>query len=188
MNMQQSKGLTVLSVLFALAFPAFSPATDRAAAEEASGRVTCTIQENGEEASGVVSVQREGKEVASGSCGKELSLPAGTYIAVLGLDGALDGPEQQKPLTVKKGETARLDANFATGILEVRIASQGKRAAGMAIIKRDGKQIGTLGSGVAAHLSAGTYEVVARHRTQEKAFGAVSVPAGQRITLDAAFE
>lgn len=186
--MLPSTRLTALLASFALAFPAASAVPLQVAAEDAAGRVTCTIQENGEEASGVVAVQRDGKEVTSGSCGKELSVPAGTYTAVLRLDGALDGPEQTQPLTIKKGESTTVSANFATGILEVRIASQGKRAAGMAVIKRDGKQIGTLGSGVAAHLSAGTYEVIARHRTQEKAFGAVAVSAGQRVTLDAAFE
>jgi hypothetical protein len=159
-----------------------------ASADGASGSVSCEIRENGEAASGVISLQKDGKELASGSCGKELSVAAGTYDAVLRLDGALDGPEQHQPLTVKKSSKAELKADFATGTLEVKIASQGKRAAGMAVIKRDGKQIGTLGSGVSAHLSAGTYEVVARYRTQQKAFSQVQVTRGQAITLDAAFE
>jgi hypothetical protein len=58
----------------------------------------------------------------------------------------------------------------------------------MAVIRKDGKQIGTLGSGVAAHLSAGHYQIVARYRSQQKEFADVAITAGQRTTLDAAFE
>jgi len=62
----------------------------------------------------------------------------------------------------------KLKADFPTATLEVRIASSGRRAAGMAVIKRNGQQLGTLGSGVAAHLSTGTYRILVRYRTQEK--------------------
>lgn len=157
-------------------------------AQQARGRVTCEITENGEAASGTASFQREGREVAAGTCGKELAVPAGSYAVFLRLDGALDGPEQAQSLVVQANGKHALEANFATGLLEVRIASHGKRAAGMAVIQRDGKQIGTLGSGVAAHLSAGTYRVVARYRAQEKDLGEIAIAAGQRVTLDAAFD
>ncbi len=178
---RSTKGWTLAAALISLSIPAL--------ADSASGAVVCEIRENGESATGVVSLQRDGKELATGSCGgKALAASAGTYTAVLRLDGALDAPEQSQPATVKKGGKLELKADFATGTLEVRIASQGKRAAGMAIIKRDGKQIGTLGSGVSAHLSAGSYEVTARYRTQEKAFGQVQLARGQALVLDAAFE
>lgn len=157
-------------------------------AEAGRGRVICEITENGESASGTVSIQRDGQEVAAGSCGKELAVDAGSYTAVVRLDGALDGPSQSKPLAVAANGKASVKADFATGTLEVRIASQGKRAAGMAVIKKNGAQIGTLGSGVAAHLSAGTYQVVARYRTAEKSLGDVTISGGQRLTLDASFE
>ncbi|HEX2676028.1 MAG TPA: hypothetical protein VHM19_05295 [Polyangiales bacterium] len=172
--------LCVLALAAIGSWPAF--------ADEPSAKVTCEILENGEGASGEVSIQQNGTEVATGTCGKELAIPAGTFDAILRLDGALDSPEQKQPLTVKKKGSAKLKADFATGLLEVSIASQGKRAAGMAIIKRDGKQIGTLGSGVPAHLSAGSYEVVARYRTQEKSWTDVKVEKGARVTLDASFE
>jgi hypothetical protein len=159
-----------------------------ALADEGSGTVVCDLKENGDSASGVVSVQRDGAEVASGTCGKDLNVPAGEYTAVLHLDGALDSPTQTQSLTVKKGQKSALKADFATGMLEVRIASQGKRAAGMAIIKREGQQLGTLGSGVAAHLSTGKYEVVARYRSQEKAWADVQIEAGKHVTLEASFE
>lgn len=157
-------------------------------AQVAGAKLICEITENGEPASGTISVQRDGKEVVSGTCGKELSLPAGTYSAVVKLDGALDGPSQTKSLSIEGSSKSVLKIDFATGTLEIRIASQGKRAAGMAIIKKNGVQIGTLGSGVAAHLSAGSYQVTARYRNQEKDLGTVAVSAGQRVALDAAFE
>ena len=159
------------------------------AAADSAGHVSCSITENGQAASGVISVQRDDKEVATAACGgKELSVPAGTYTAALRLDGALDGPERKQPLVVQPGASSKLNADFATGILEVRIASLGKRAAGIAIIKRAGQQLGTLGSGVTAHLSAGTYRVFARYRSQERDLGDVVIAAGQRVTLDANFE
>jgi hypothetical protein len=89
---------------------------------------------------------------------------------------------------VQGGKVAPLKGEFATGLLEVRIKSQGRDTAGMAIIRKDGTQIGTLGSGVAAHLSAGRYEIVARYRSQQKAFAEVVISAGQRTVLDAAFD
>lgn len=155
---------------------------------EPSGKVLCEITENGLAASGVISVQVGGKEVATGACGRELSLPPGDYTAALRLDGALDGPEQRQPLHVQPGELLHPRADFATGTIEVRIASQGRRAAGMAIIKRNGQQLGTLGSGVAAHLTSGKYHIFVRYRAQEKDLGEVTLAPGQQVVLDAAFE
>ena len=153
-----------------------------------SGKISCSITENGESASGTLIVLKGDEEVHNGACSSGCSLPAGEYTAVLGLDGALDGPEHRPSLTVGAGATASVDRDFSTGLLKVRIESAGRRAAGMAIIRRDGRQIGTLGSGVAAHLSAGTYDIVARYRTQQKAFEAVSIEQGQTRVLEANFE
>jgi hypothetical protein len=157
-------------------------------AADGSGRVSCTISENGQPASGVVSIQRDGQEISHGSCGKELNVAPGTYTAALRLDGALDGPEQTQAVVVEAGALSKLKTDFVTGTLEIRIASLGKRAAGIAIIKRGGQQLGTLGSGVAAHVSAGTYRVIVRYRAQEKDLGDVTIAGGQHATLDAAFE
>lgn len=155
---------------------------------EPMGRVTCLITENGQHASGVVSIQKDGKEIGETACGRDLAVPAGDYTAALRLDGAFDGPEQRKNITVKPGSSQRVSADFATGILEVNIRSGGRRAAGMAVIKRNGQQLGTLGSGVAAHLSTGTYRILVRYRTQEKDLGDVTITAGQRSSLDAEFQ
>jgi len=150
--------------------------------------VTCEILENGKPASGTIVVLQGDAEVGRGSCGKPLSVPPGEYSALLSLDGALDGPEQRQSLSAQANKPAKLSADFPTGLLEVKISSQGKDAAGMAVIRKQGKQIGTLGSGVAAHLSAGAYQVVARHRAQQRAFEDVQIRKGERTVLDASFE
>jgi hypothetical protein len=158
-----------------------------ATAAAADPSVQCEIRENGEPASGTMLVLEGTKEIAQTSCGKPLALPAGSYTAVLQLDGAIDGPEQRIPLTVGKDAPKPVKADFATGTLEVKITSESKAAAGMAIIRKDGKQIGTLGSGVPAHLSAGTYEIVVRHRTESKTLASVVIAKGDKKTLDVSF-
>jgi hypothetical protein len=155
---------------------------------EPGGRVACTITENGQPASGVISIQQDGKEIATGSCGRDLAVPVGNFVAALRLDGAFDGPEKRQNIDVKPGAPQKLSADFSTGVLEVRIASGGRRAAGMAVIKRNGQQLGTLGSGVTAHVSAGTYRILVRYRSHEKDLGDVTISSGQRLSLDAAFE
>ena len=171
---------------FALPLSCLLAVPSAAAAED--GKVLCDVTENGQAATGTVVVLSGETEVASGPCGKPLAVAPGEYTARIELDGALDGPEQRKPLSIQAGKLAALKAEFATGLLEVKIKSQGRDTAGMAVIRKDGKQIGTLGSGVAAHLSAGRYQIVARYRSQQKEFADVTITAGQRTTLDAAFE
>ena len=169
---------------FNLPFVAALLFSSTAAADTA---VQCEIRENGEPASGTMLVLDGTREVAEGTCGKPLSLPAGTYTAVLRLDGAIDGPEQRLPLVVGKDSPKPLKADFATATLEVKVTSESKAAAGMAIIRKDGMQIGTLGSGVPAHLSAGTYEIVVRHRSASKTLASVVLAKGDKKTLDVSF-
>lgn len=158
-----------------------------ASSAAADAAVSCEILENGAAASGTMLVLDGDREVGQTSCGKSLSLPPGSYTAVLQLDGAIDGPEQRVPLTVGKDAPKPVKADFATGTLEVKITSESKAAAGMAIIRKDGKQIGTLGSGVPAHLSAGTYEIVVRHRAESKTLPSVVIAKGDKKTLDVSF-
>jgi hypothetical protein len=170
-------------VLFAV-FAAL-PATSRAQA--GGGSVSCQVTENGEPGAGSIVISRDGTEVARGDCGKPIAVPAGSHTAVLALDGALDGPQRTQPVAVTAGATSHVSADFATGTIEVRIQSEGRRAAGMAIIRKNGVQVGTLGSGVSAHVSAGSYEVVARYRAKEKVFAAVAILKGAHVVLDATF-
>ncbi len=155
--------------------------------QQGPGQISCRITENGGGASGTVIVRQNGRQIATGSCGSSLPVPAGTYEVTLRLDGALDRPEQTRRVTVASGATEQVTADFSTAILEVRVTAGGRRAAGMAIITRNGQRIGTLGSGVAGHVSAGTYDVVVRYRTSERRFDAVTLARGQRRALSASF-
>ncbi len=158
-----------------------------AAADRPSAQIVCAIKENGAAATGTVRVLKNGNAAHSGACSGAIALQPGRYSVVVGLDGALDGPEQTFEVDVRPGETKAVEADFATGQLQVRIQSEGQQAAGMAIIRRQGKQLGTLGSGVSAHLSVGTYEVVARYRLKSQEFTTVTITRGQTTALDARF-
>lgn len=151
------------------------------------GRIRCTVKENGAAASGTAIVENGSGVVARGECDSPISVPPGSYQVRLKLDGVLDEPEQTRPATVRGGEVTQVAADFSTGILEIVVEAKGRRAAGMAVIRREGDRVGTVGSGVAAHLSAGTYSVTVRYRTQEKKFDAVELAAGQRRRLRANF-
>lgn len=153
----------------------------------AGGRVTCEALENGAAALGTASVRIGAREIATGACGTPIAVPAGSYTVVVRLDGALDKPEQTSSVTVAAGATQHVRANFATAIIDVRIEAQGRRAAGLAKIFRDGEEIGTLGNGVSAHVSAGTYDIVVRYRTQEQRFDAIQLAPSERRTLSATF-
>ena len=166
--------------------PALAVAWPAAAAGD--GKVTCEIMENGKPASGVVRLPQGEAEIASGACGKAVDVAPGTYTAALGLDGALDSPGQRKQVTVAAGPEPegrrRLRHRPARG------PHQGRRPRR----RRHGdhpqgrKQIGTLGSGVSAHLSAGSYEVVARYRAQERTLRERADEKDKRTALDASFE
>ncbi|MBN1655172.1 MAG: hypothetical protein JXA30_15495 [Deltaproteobacteria bacterium] len=175
--------------VFSLGIVALTMAHGSVIAEpEGTGRVDCRILENGESASGTISLRKDGSEVRKESCNGVITVEIGTYSAVVSLDGVLNGAEQKHSLTVRKGSTARVVADFPTGFLEVHILSEGKKAAGMAIIRKDNGQIGTLGSGVSAHLSVGSYQVVARYRSQEKQFDNVIIEAAKKVVLNATFD
>jgi hypothetical protein len=169
------------------AAPPSAPLPLDARSAQARGRVACRVTENGSAASGTMTVRKDGAEIASGSCGDPLSVPPGSYEVALGLDGALDRPTQIVRIDVAPGGTGLATADFQTAILEVRIEAEGRRAAGMATIFRNGERVGTLGSGVAGHLSAGTYDIVARYRGAEQRFDAVTLAPAERRSLTATF-
>ena len=154
---------------------------------QARGRISCRITENGGAASGTITITKGGQEVSAGACGSPIAVPAGAYEVVLGLDGAIDRPEKTLQVTVAPGATGLAAADFQTAILEVRIEAGGRRAAGMATIFRNGERVGTLGSGVSGHLSAGTYDIVAKYRNSEQRFDAVTLAPGERRALSATF-
>lgn len=150
------------------------------------GRVVCEVTENGAPAPASIALYSNGRSVATGSCASALELPAGTYDAVVTLESALDRPSRTVRVTVPEGGLAAARASFETAILEVRFTAGGLPAHGLAIVERDGVTVGTLGSGVSARLSAGTYTIVARYRTAERRF-VVTLAPEQRRALRADF-
>ncbi len=102
------------------------------------------------------------------------------------LDGTLDNPSKSFGIEVSAGKTSPVSAGFETGVLEVRIETKGQRGTGIVTVNRGRKRIGTLGSGVAARLSAGSYEVVVRLGGEERRY-TVDLRPGQRRLVRAQF-
>jgi hypothetical protein len=103
------------------------------------------------------------------------------------LDGALDNPAERVSVKVDAGKASPVAIDFQTGMLEVRIETKGKRGTGIVTVSRGSKRIGTLGSGVAARLSTGTYEVVVRLGGEERRYS-VDLRPGQRRLVRAQFQ
>lgn len=176
--MSVKRGLGIWLSVLALTSPAVASANS----------IKCEISTNNETAFGTFAVLDGIRELGNGQCGQDtVQAPPGKYTVVVKLDGALDGPEQRVPVEVDKGKPTVVKADFAMGSLTVQIQREGRRAAGVAIVRRSGKQVGTLGSGVAAQLSVGSYEVVVRYRDQEKVFADVKIEAGKAQSLEASF-
>lgn len=149
-------------------------------------RFDCRVEENGAWAPASFSALRDGQRVASGRCGSAITLEPGTYDVVLTLEETLDRPQRRVRVQAPEGGSVQATASFQTSILEVRFTREREPAAGLAIILRDGEQVGTLGSRVPARLSSGRYEIIARYRTHERRF-TVDLAPGQRRAIHAAF-
>lgn len=155
-------------------------------ADAAEGQIACALTENGGPARGSLVVAQGGRRIASGSCAKPLSVEAGRYQVTIHLDGALDNPKQTRDATVTDGQTATVAVDFKTGTLEVRIEAQEQRGTGLVVVEKDGRRLGTLGSGVAARLSSGAYQVIVRLGGKEQRH-AVDLRPGQRRVVRAQF-
>jgi hypothetical protein len=156
------------------------------AAEAQSGAIRCTITENGIPAHGTLVVEREGRRIGGGPCGEALSVPEGKCRVTVMLDGPLDNPAKSVEVQVGAGKVAPVAVDFPTGVLEVRIEAKGQGGTGMVILNRGAKRIGTLASGVATRLSAGSYEIIVRLGGQERRY-AIDLRAGQRRIVRAQF-
>ena len=172
---------TLPSLLVAMAW--FSTA---GAAEAQTGEIRCAVTDNGAPAHGTIAVEQNGRKVGAGSCGAILSVPPGKCTVTVRLDGTLDNPAKTVSVEVVAGKTVPVAVNFQTGVLEVRIEAKGQSGTGIVTVNRGGKRIGTVGSGVGARLSAGSYEVVVRLGGQERRYS-VDLRPGQRRVVRAQF-
>jgi hypothetical protein len=151
-----------------------------------TGQIECKITDNGSPGRGTIVVEQNGRKVAAGSCSGPLSVPAGKYDATVRLEGVIDNPAKTLPVEVLAGKTAAVVAGFETASVEVRIEAKGQRGTAIVAVNRGAKRIGTLGAGVAARLSAGSYEIVVRLGGQERRY-AVDLRPGQRRVVRAQF-
>lgn len=156
-------------------------AAGAADASAQDAKLQCTITENGTPSRGTVLVERDGQRLASGACGRELVVPPGPCTLTVRLDGALDNPAKTVQATAKAGATQAVPVDFATATLEVRVETTNARGTGLVSVERDGKRLGTLGSGVGARLSAGSYVVVVRMGGKEQRYDATLRPGQRRI-------
>ena len=127
-----------------------------------------------------MSLEREGTKTG-GSCGPPISVRAGKWQATVRLAGALDHPSKRLEVDVVAGRTSPVRVDFPTGVLRVRIEAKGRSGTGVVTIRRGSRRIGTLGAGVAASLSAGTYDVVVRYAGKEKRYRVELRPGQSRL-------
>lgn len=180
--------LRVMRVAPVIFSPSIAPrvVTARPAPDPEPARLDCRVEANDAPAVASFAALRGGQEVASGRCGSAIDIPPGSYEVVLTLEGTLDRPERRVRVQASEGERVLARASFETSILEVRFTEDRRAAAGLAVVLRDGRRVGTLGSGVATRLSSGRYEIVARYRTEEKRY-TVDLAPGQRRAIRADF-
>ncbi|NET49494.1 MAG: hypothetical protein F6K09_12395, partial [Merismopedia sp. SIO2A8] len=86
------------------------------AASAQEGQIECTVTENGTPGRGTVSVEQNGKRVASGACGRPMTVPAGKHKVTVTLEGALDNPRRVVEASVEPGKTARVAVDFGTAV------------------------------------------------------------------------
>lgn len=199
-NLLDRRAPAVAFALFLITLAPTASAQDGSAPSPAGeGRVAVTVKQNGSVASGAFEVHRladashgtAGEIVASGRSGLAVRVPAGTYDVVVRLDGAIDRPERWlRDVVVGAGRTAEVEGSFQTAVLEVRVQARGRRAAATVYVRRAGEtaDVATLGAGVRAVVSAGTYDIVVRHRAQERVFPGIELPAGGARALTADFD
>ncbi|MGE0786882.1 MAG: hypothetical protein AB7S26_14515 [Sandaracinaceae bacterium] len=152
----------------------------------ANGSLACDVTENTLTADATYEVRSAGRVVASGSCATPATLAVGTYDVTLTLMTALDRPQRTVQVTVPANATATASARFDTGLIEVRIMKDRAPAGGVTMIYRDGVLVGTIGTGLVAHLSPGRYDLTARYHLETKAYQ-VDLTTGMRRGITANF-
>jgi len=161
--------------------------TEEAAAQEVGGMLECVALDNGAFAPATVRIRQGGNEVAVTSCGAPIDLGPGSYDVTVTLEDSLDHPSQTVRVELEEGQDASIQAYFEMSVLEVRFEREGRRVAGIAEVYRGDQLVGTMGSGVAHRVSAGTYDIVARYRTESTIFENVVVEPEQRRAVRASF-
>lgn len=159
---------------------------DPAPRQAGPGHLQCTVRSNNVPMNGLMEVRLEGRVIATGRCGAPLEVPAGRYDVTLTLLDAMDRPQRTVPVTVTEGGVARAETRFGVGTLAAAVLDGRTRVRGSTLVYKDGRYVGSLGSGGTAQLSADRYELVSRYGRQTHNH-TVDVPAGQRVGAIARF-
>lgn len=156
----------------------------------AEGETTlrCTIVENGHAGRGRYRVYADAAHtelLAAAECYEELVVPSGALHVEVELSEAVGAPARSFALETKPLDTVELAAEFETGLLSVQLLQSGEETPGMAIIRQDGAQLGTIATGMVWSLEVGTYEVeVWDWRSGERrTFADVAIVRGEREGL-----
>lgn len=157
-NRQRTIITGVLAVVWLLACV---PATD-VAAQGQSGTLSCRVTNNGAPATASIRIQKADGSSQEGSCGRPVTLAAGTHQVTVRLDGALDRPEQTQSVTISAGQTSEISASFRTGEVIVRVQAAGRPVPAMLELLRDGTRVATFAAGVKSQLSVGRFTVRVR--------------------------
>lgn len=148
---------------------------------EPSARLLCEALDNGALAAAKVRVWQGDREIASGPCGKELSISAGSYEQAISLDGVLGGDERRAPITVRSGETHRLRAEFETGELVVEVSREGRRASALIVLYRNDREVAKTSAGASSRLTVGRYLVEVESRGERRRSEALVTRAERRV-------
>ncbi|MBX3270289.1 MAG: hypothetical protein KF729_08505 [Sandaracinaceae bacterium] len=157
-----------------------------APAPAAPGLVACAVTENGAGAPAFVEVRSSGRVIASGACGARIEVPAGDYHAMVTLESVLDRPQRTVAVRVPANGTGVVRVDFPVAIVEVRFTKDREPAFGQAILMVGGREVGSIGNGVPARVSAGRVTMIARYRTEVRTYE-LDLSAGQRRMITAAF-
>jgi hypothetical protein len=173
---------TLMFVVITLALAGLS---GRRAGAAAPAKVDCEVQENGKPALASLRVMAGETQIAKGSCGRPVEVPAGSYDLWVVLDGAVDSPVSKQHVELKEGGSTKAKASFETGEILVELTRDGRRTVGTIKLLRGAEVLATLTPGVANHVSAGTYSVEIESKGTRRTLDAVTVARGERRRLSA---
>lgn len=159
----KNRSVPFLFAAFALLTPEFAGAQAR------NATIRCSVENNGEDARGTIEVRREDGGIASqGRCDGAISVPRGHYTVKVRLDGAADNATSEHSVDLHTQREFELRARFETGIAEISVVSNGRRAAALVQLEKDGERVASISSGVRAHVSVGRYTAVVRRGSEER--------------------
>jgi len=159
-------------------------------APSTAGSLRCSATRNGVESRATVELIQNGRTIASAACGLgalPLSAIPGAYVARISLADTFDGTHRDVPVQVVAGQVRGLTVEVPTALLEVRAEVAGRLVFGRAIVRRSGNVVGSLGSGVVATLTPGSYDIEVVQGSQRRLLQGIRLAPGQRRALRVAF-